>query len=288
MQAISDKGVTVPSGAKLADCPELISLISGGGGFTVDNVVNIVPINRLVVIDPNGYIGYDLTKYFIGQYTLYYYNYAILSESDDFSQLGLGQVTRYTLGSDNIGGRVYPTVTIGSQTWMAENLDFKFSGVYIGAGTSNTQARALYYNNDEATYGIEGNKYGLLYNWPAVKYLDDNRSRLCPGWHVPTEAEYLTLRSTLGGQFNAGLKLKSTTGWANDGNGDGSSGFEGVPAGTYEGSFSYITSRCYLWTATESGGNSISCSMFYDDNSFTLPTSSRYMAKSLRLIKDTP
>ena len=43
--AITDKGVTVPSGAMLADCPNLIAAISGGGGFEADNIVNIVPIN---------------------------------------------------------------------------------------------------------------------------------------------------------------------------------------------------------------------------------------------------
>jgi hypothetical protein len=58
LDAIAAKGVSVPSGAKLADCPELISLISGGGGFEADNVVNIVPINKMVVVDANGYIGF--------------------------------------------------------------------------------------------------------------------------------------------------------------------------------------------------------------------------------------
>ena len=287
LSAITDKGVTVPSGSKLADVPDLIAAISGGGGFSLDNIVNIVPINKIVVVDANGYIGYDFTDIFVGQWTGYYYNYAILSESDDYSQSGLGRVTFYTPGSDNIGGRVYPTVTIGDQVWMAENLDFKFSGLYIATGTSNTLQRAVYYNNDEATYGIEGNKYGLLYNWPAVKYLNDNRSRLCPGWHVPTMEEYQTLQSRMGGQNNAGLKLKSTTGWRDGGNGDGSSGFEGVPAGNYDGSFGYLTQRCYLWTATESGGNSIDCNMYYNNNTFVVPTSSRYIAMSLRLIKDT-
>ena len=93
IQAITDKGVTVPSGAKLADCPELISLISGGGGFEADNVVNIVPINKIVVVDSNGYIGFDLTNFFQYRGSTYYYNYAILSTGDDFSSKGLGQVT---------------------------------------------------------------------------------------------------------------------------------------------------------------------------------------------------
>ena len=94
-----------------------------------------------------------------------------------------------------IGGRMYPTVTIGNQLWMAENLDYKFDGCAIGpSGTPSTPA-AWYYNNDEATYGANGNKYGLLYNWYAVDYLNQHLSELGipTGWHVATENEFQTM-----------------------------------------------------------------------------------------------
>ena len=183
IQAITDKGVTVPSSAKLDDMALLIASITGGGGsFEADNIVNIVPINKMVVVDSNGYIGFDLTNFFQYRGSTYYYNYAILSTGDDFSSKGLGQVTFYTPASNNIGGRVYNTVIIGGKEWMAENLDFKFSGLAIGQGSSSSEPRANYYSNNESTYGVNGNKYGLLYNWIAVKYLEDHKSELIPGW----------------------------------------------------------------------------------------------------------
>ena len=227
IQAITDKGVTVPSSAKLDDMALLIASITGGGGsFEADNIVNIVPINKMVVVDSNGYIGFDLTNFFQYRGSTYYYNYAILSTGDDFSSKGLGQVTFYTPASNNIGGRVYNTVIIGGKEWMAENLDFKFSGLAIGKGSSSSEPRANYYSNNESTYGANGNKYGLLYNWIAVKYLEDHKSELIPGWHVPTTTEWDALATAVGGSGVAGTKLKSTTGWSS-GNGDGSYGLCG-------------------------------------------------------------
>ena len=92
--------------------------------------------------------------------------------------------------TQNIGGKDYNCVKMpDGKVWMAENLDFKFSGVDIGPSDSPSSPSAWYYNNDEATYGIDGTrKCGLLYNWHAVKHLNDHRSTLCPGWHVPTGA----------------------------------------------------------------------------------------------------
>lgn len=54
LHAIADKGVEVPSGSMLANCPGLIASISGGGSFESDNIVNIVPINKMAVVDSNG------------------------------------------------------------------------------------------------------------------------------------------------------------------------------------------------------------------------------------------
>lgn len=287
LDAIAAKSVSVPSGAKLADCPELISLISGGGGFEADNVVNIVPINKMVVVDSNGYIGFDLTDFFQYRGSTYYYNYAILSTGDDFSSKGLGQVTFYTPASNNIGGRVYNTVIIGDKEWMAENLDFKFTGCAIGQGSSSSEPRANYYQNNEATYGVNGNKYGLLYNWIAVKYLEDNKSELIPGWHVPTTTEWDALAMAVGGSGVAGTKLKSTTGWSS-GNGDGSYGFAAFPAGNHgSGSFSDLGGRAYFWTATEYSSSGAYNRIFGTGASMILSYSDKLDGNSVRLVKDS-
>lgn len=155
-----------------------------------------------------------------------------------------------------IGGRNYPYVQIGNQLWLAENLDYKFEvdGSQLPIGVSGTPSTpsAWYYDNDEATYGVNGNKYGLLYNWYAAKYLDDNKSTLLPeGWHVPTTEEWNTLMNAVGGKSIAGTKLKSITGW-DSGNGDDSYGFNAFPSGGgYDGSFGYLGSRASFWTSIE-------------------------------------
>lgn len=288
IQAIADKGVTVPSSAKLDDMAELIASISGGGGsFDADNIVNIVPINKMAVVDSNGYIGFDLTNFFQYRGSTYYYNYAILSTGDDFSSKGLGQVTFYTPASNNIGGRVYNTVVIGGKEWMAENLDFKFSGLALGQEVSSSEPRANYYNNDEATYGVNGNKYGLLYNWIAVKYLEDRKSELIPGWHVPTKTEWTALFTAVGGTSVAGTKLKSTTGWAS-GNGDGSYSFAAFPAGyRINGGFCNLGSEGHFWTVTEASSSWGDEIYFNVKASIKYSSSSKAYECSVRLVKDS-
>lgn len=188
--------------------------------------------------------------------------------------------------SVKIGGRRYPVVKIGNQLWMAENLDWKFDGLVVGQENSDSEPRANYYNNDEATYGVNGLKYGLLYNWIAVKYLEDHKSELIPGWHVPTTTEWNALATAVGGSDIAGTKLKSTTGW-HSGNGDGSYGFEAFPAGgQYSGSFSLLGSRAYFWTATQLS-STYAYNRYFNTNP---PMGSLYDVKSdgisVRLVKD--
>lgn len=134
-----------------------------------------------------------------------------------------------------LDGRLYKTVTIGSQTWMAENLDYKFNGLQLNNSSwSYSDKQADYYDKDEATYGVNGNKYGLLYNFVAAKYLNNNKSTLIPGWHVPTLEEWNTLINYVGGSSVAGSKLKSTTGWASGPSGSEGTdnfGFNAKPAG---------------------------------------------------------
>ena len=187
-----------------------------------------------------------------------------------------------------IGGRTYKTVQIGDSIWLAENLDFKFSGCEIGAeGVLETPA-AWYYNNNEASYGVNGNKYGLLYNWHAVKFLNDNRTTLCPGWHVATTTEWDALANAVGGSSVAGTKLKSTTGWSS-GNGDDSYGFAAFPAGCrYSGSFNLVGSRAYFWTATERL-SSFAYSRYFDTGAsmYSDYYDKTNFAFSVRLVKDS-
>ena len=87
IQAIAAKGVTVPSGAKLADCPELISLISGGGTATV-SVKRIDSVRGNFIVYDNGYIGLRLNDYFPHDGGTFLDNYAVVVSGADFSSAG--------------------------------------------------------------------------------------------------------------------------------------------------------------------------------------------------------
>jgi hypothetical protein len=108
------------------------------------------------------------------------------------------------------------------------------------------------YNHDAANDPI----YGKLYNWYTT--LGDT---LCPaGWGVPTDDEWTTLTTYLGGESVAGGKMKSVgTAYWNDPNtgATNESGFSVLPSGyrIYDGSFGYIRGYAFFWSATENGSN---------------------------------
>jgi uncharacterized protein (TIGR02145 family) len=137
-------------------------------------------------------------------------------------------------------GNVYKTIIIGGQTWMAENLKTRHyrNGNTISVVIDPISWRLLttgatsWYNNDSTTYNCP---YGRLYNWYAVA---DSRN-LCPtGWHVPTDAEFRTLSTNLGGVSIAGGRMKTTDTlyWLTpNGGADNSSGWSGLPSGIRSG-----------------------------------------------------
>lgn len=190
--------------------------------------------------------------------------------------------------SVKIGGRVYPVVKIGNQLWITENLDYKFSGVDIAPSDSPETPAAWYYDNDEATYGVNGNKYGLLYNWHAVKHLEDNKETLLPeGWHVPSSAEFDALATAVGGASVAGTALKSNSGW-NSGSGTDDFGFSVFPAGHRSfDSFDKVGSSASFWTATEDSSSIAYYRYFYTGASMdSYGNNKTYSAYSVRLVKD--
>ncbi|WP_396141563.1 fibrobacter succinogenes major paralogous domain-containing protein [Flavobacterium sp.] len=167
-----------------------------------------------------------------------------------------------------------PNVTIGAQIWSTRNLDVTTyrDGTPIPQVTDPTQWQNLttgawcYYNNDPANGAI----YGKLYNWYAVAGIHDNNPAtpnkiLAPtGWHVPTDTEWTTLTTFLGGESVAGGKMKSTgtiqagTGlWQNPNTvvaATNESGLTVLPGGFRDdlggstGSIGYVS---YLWSLSE-------------------------------------
>jgi uncharacterized protein (TIGR02145 family) len=170
-----------------------------------------------------------------------------------------------------------PTIVIGNQQWMEKNLEVTSyrNGELIPEVSGPTAWATLttgawcWYDNDPANGAI----YGKLYNWYAVA---DPRG-LCPaGWHVPSDAEWTTLGTTLGGTSVAGAKMKSTSSlWTTSNTpGDNSSGFAGLPGGsrgiTPILSPPYITSYSLSvrtaggwWSSTEGSQNSTNAYLAY-------------------------
>ena len=165
-------------------------------------------------------------------------------------------------------GNSYGTVTIGNQTWMAENL--KTTKYKDGTAIPNvtvdaawaalTSGAYCYYKNNVGTdYGAT---YGALYNWYAV-----NTGNLCPtGWHVPTTAEWTTLTDYLGGLSVAGGKLKETgtTHWLTPNTGATNAfGFTALAGGMrYDnnGSFWDLYEYAgYWWSSTASSSSNAIC-----------------------------
>ena len=137
--------------------------------------------------------------------------------------------------------QLYRVVTIGEQTWMAENLNYKTENSWCGGGLDKTEG--------------DCSKYGRLYTWAAA-------NDACPeGWHLPDTTEWRKLFTAVGGQSTAGKILKSQTGWEDyygtSGNGTDVYGFSAFPAGyrDYDGYFGSEGDYAYFWSATEYSSN---------------------------------
>jgi uncharacterized protein (TIGR02145 family) len=137
-------------------------------------------------------------------------------------------------------GKIYNTVTIGSQVWLKENLDV---GTMINGTNGGTNSDGQQINNgtiEKYCYGnITANctNYGGLYQWnEAMQYVTTEGTKgICPtGWHIPTEAEFATLATTVSNDENA---LKAVGQGTAPGAGTNTSGFSALLVGYYNGGF---------------------------------------------------
>ncbi len=154
-------------------------------------------------------------------------------------------------------GNVYNTLSIGTQVWMVENLKTTKlnDGTPIPNITENvtwsklTTPAYVWYNDAAANKTT----YGALYNWFTV-----NTGKLAPkGWHIPSDADWNTLITFLGGDTIAGgkLKEKGTNHWAAPNTGaDNRSGFTALPGGVIQSDGFFIPSinyYCTFWSSSE-------------------------------------
>jgi uncharacterized protein (TIGR02145 family) len=195
----------------------------------------------------------------------------------------------------DIDGNVYHTVTIGTQTWMIENL--KTTRYRNGDMIGTTDPDTLDISGEIAPkyqWAYGGNDslvavYGRLYTWYAIT---DSRNVCPPGWHVPTNADWTLLIDYLGGKSKAFNKLRETGSvhWNNP-NTDATneSGFTGLPGGSHWGTIFKDLGICgHYWSATERGDEyawRLLLAPSFDDYSF-LNSSGKKIGWSVRCIKD--
>jgi uncharacterized protein (TIGR02145 family) len=144
--------------------------------------------------------------------------------------------------TDSRDGHVYQTVTIGNQTWMAENLAYLPKVAPPQEGSVDEPFFYVYdYQGNDISAAVQESNYmnfGVLYNWAAAM-------TACPdGWHLPTDEDWTTLEQYLGMKWSegesldrretgdVGQKLKSKDWWRYEkGNKNNSSGFNALPGG---------------------------------------------------------
>ena len=217
---------------------------------------------------------------------------------------------------DSRDNQVYKTVTIGTQTWMAENLNYAYKGK-----TSTFDSSSFCYDDDPTNCS----KYGRLYLWSAAMDSAGTWSTngkgcgngkfclptypvrgVCPeGWHLPTEEDFRILSRGTGATWDernfyyidAGKYLKSTSGWNDNGNGTDAYGFSALPAGIglQGGPFHQLGYIATFWSATRVIESNVDD--FYSDDAFVmtlyqnsdhafLPPQDMYSAASVRCLKD--
>jgi uncharacterized protein (TIGR02145 family) len=178
--------------------------------------------------------------------------------------------------TDSRDSKVYNIVEIGTQCWMAENLNY---GTYVtiatGQGGAGTQKYC--YSNSTANCTT----YGGLYEW--AEMMDGsttcngdatcppcatNVQGICPsGWHVPSHYEWTLLEKNAGSNPSAfpynetltgwlgtdeGTKLKANSALWSTNTGTNTTGFTALPGGgSWSGSFTNVGSHGYWWSATE-------------------------------------
>lgn len=207
---------------------------------------------------------------------------------------------------DGRDGQVYKIVTIGSQIWMAENLNYADS-----VKTPSLLGKSWCYHDLIENCAVAGR----LYTWAAaidsVSLAEDSENPItcgtsvectlpetvqgiCPeGWHLPSSEEWTTLETFVGGNTEAGTYLKSKAGWKEyvDVSNLDSFGFSAFPAGqihlTLSLNFSNGLYTTSWWTATEN--SSIYANhryMTFSKNYIGSVNLSKIVGYSVRCVKD--
>ena len=211
-----------------------------------------------------------------------------------------GTLKQYGSVTDN-GGQTYKTVVIGTQTWMAENLNYNVTG---------SRCYGDYDGGDS-----QGNcaKYGRLYDWATAMNIaascNDIRVASCratvwskhqgicpPNWHLPSDTDWNVLMKFVNPSCtdnntctDAGTKLKAASGWSGGGNGTNDYGFLALPGGygNSDGSFDYVGNDGNWWSSSEySAGYAYYRDMHYDNELAYWRSNNKSYLFSVRCLQD--
>ncbi len=292
--------------------------LDGSNTVTLDATVNATGSWSITTNTVNGYSfsgsGTFATTGTV-QVTLGGTGTPITAQTDNFTATANGSggnctfdVTVTSCGSpftDTRDGQSYNTVLIGTQCWMAENLNI--GTIIIGGSnqTNNGTIEKYCYNNSTSNCDI----YGGLYQWDeAMQYVTTAGTQgICPAnWHLPSDAEWKTLEEYLGMCSGSGSGCSGATGWRGSDEGGklkesgtshwkspntgatNSSGFTGLPAGDRftNATFHYLSSRTYFWTSTEHGINAWRRYLNYQKAKVNRNYDSKAYGFSVRCVRD--
>ena len=212
--------------------------------------------------------------------------------------------------TDSRDGQVYKTVAIGSQTWMAENLNYAYTGISYNYYGFTFDSTSWCYNNDPAYCDT----CGRLYTWAAAMDSVGTWSTngmgcgygkecspiypvrgICPkGWHLPSLSEWDALITAVGDSSTAGRVLKSWMRWYSVfDKGTDVYGFSALPAGhmaTGMGAGVDFYNKSYsvdFWSSTEIDGYAYYMYLHYKYSHVNLGKLSKENGHSVRCVKDS-
>jgi uncharacterized protein (TIGR02145 family) len=236
--------------------------------------------------------------------------YYVRAYATNSSGTAYGSQLSFTSASNtvtDIDGNIYNIITIGTQTWMVQNLKvthYRNGDVITNITSSSTWASSTTGAwCDYSNTATNGTKYGHLYNWYAVA---DPRNIAPVGWHVATDVEWTTLQNYLTangfnydgsttGNFYA-KSLAAKTDWTTStvtgavGNNltlNNSSGFTALPGGYFSSSaFTGLLTYARWWTSTQATTGSYSRRLYYTGSGMNSYDYAKNYGLSVRCVKD--